>query len=62
MKITDGIKESVRNVGYLFSVQLQMGVKGVIYQFLYSILNSSKSFFLILLPKIAIDFCTGGNL
>lgn len=61
MKITDGIKESVRNVGYLFSVQLQMGVKGVIYQFLYSILNSSKSFFLILLPKIAIDLCTGGE-
>lgn len=59
MKIIQAIKESFRNVGYLFTVQLKMGVRGVIYQFLYSALNSFKSFFLILIPKIIIDFCVG---
>ena len=51
MKIIQAIKESVRNVCYLFTVQLKMGVRGVIYQFLYSALNSFKSFEHIFVSK-----------
>ena len=57
--IISTIKKTVKNIIYLSSIQFKIGIKGVIYQFSYSILNSSKSFLLILLPKFLIDACTG---
>lgn len=50
--------KTVKNVIYLFSVQFKISVRGAVYQFLYSILNASKSFLWILFPKVLIDACT----
>lgn len=49
--------KTVKNVIYLFSVQFKISVRGTLYQFLYSILNASKSFLWILFPKVLIDAC-----
>lgn len=57
-KLRTYISKTIKNMVYLFSVQAKIGVKGTLYQFLYSMLNAAKSFLWILLPKVSIDLCT----
>lgn len=59
-KITFG--RSVKDALYLFKIQLSLGWKGVLCQFLYIFMNAAKGIIPVLLPKLVIDACINGRI